>query len=270
MTEVVNQSQQQQAVTTKSDDYSPVELQAMEQGWLPKDQWIAQGNNPDDWRSAKEFIERGELYKAIHQTKSELKQLKAAHAALRQHHQHVFEMAYKRALDELKAQKRAAMRDENFEAVEAIEEQIEQLRAQHEREKQQLQVQVNPEVTAPHPEFVAWKARNTWYDTDPELRDFADAIGLVYYNRNPGLSPSQVLEYVERQVKTKFPDKFGVRRAAPMAALGADKTATKKGPKTTDIELDDFEREVMRQLVASGEMTEEEYKAELKKAKGLA
>jgi hypothetical protein len=36
-----------------------------------------------------------------------------------------------------------------------------------------------------------------------------------------------------------------------------------------DIQLDEFETKIMRDLVQAGTMTEAEYKAELKKAKGI-
>jgi hypothetical protein len=105
---------------------------------------------------------------------------------------------------------------------------------------------------------------------DPELRDFADATGLVYANRNPGINPVEVLKHVERQVKQKFPEKFGaVRKGAPNPTLNADKTKTKPASKKDDVDLDDTEQAIMQNLVRQGVMTEAEYKAELKKVKGL-
>jgi hypothetical protein len=72
---------------------------------------------------------------------------------------------------------------------------------------------------------------------------------------------------VEKEIKRRYPDRFGGKRAAPSAVQGVDRTQGRKGPQATDIELSDLERDIMRQLVSSGEMTENEYKAELKKTR---
>ena len=93
-------------------------------------------------------------------------------------------------------------------------------------------------------------------------------MGLVYFNKNPQATPGQVLKYVEDKVKKQFPDKFGTRKAAPNPVSGTDRSA-KKGPKADDFELDDMERDIMKTLVKSGTMTEAEYRAELKKVKGV-
>ena len=149
-----------------------------------------------------------------------------------------------------------------------IDDEIDTLKEEHQKEKEAVVAQQQV-ATGPHPDFVEWQGRNQWYATDEDLREFADATGLVYFNKNPGLSPQQVLKYVEEKVKKQYPDKFGVRKAAPNPVAGVGDKTTKKGPKGSDIELDDMEREIMNTLVKSGTMTEVEYKQELKKAKGL-
>ena len=68
-------------------------------------------------------------------------------------------------------------------------------------------------------------------------------------------------------MKKQFPEKFGVKRAAPNPVSGGDRQA-RKGPKESDFELDDMERDIMNTLVKSGTMTEAEYRAELKKVRG--
>lgn len=250
-------------------ELSPVEQEASGQGWVPKDAWVEQGGDPEEWRSAKEFVARGELYKSLHQTKSDLKKTQAALTALQRHHQYVFEKAHQTALNDLKLQRRQAIRNEDLETAESIAEEMEQIKEQHLQEKAQLQAANAAELQQQvPPEFLAWREKNNWYDVDMELRDYADAIGLVYYNRNPGTPTAKVLQHVEAEVRKKYPEKFGVRKAAPNAVAGVDRT-NKRNVRANDIELDDLEREIMSQLVKSGEMTEKEYKDQLRKAKGI-
>lgn len=245
----------------------PVESQAREQGWINKEEWVESGKSESDHRPAKEFVERGEIFKSLHSVKRELKQEKAAREALQRHHQYVFDKAYETALRDLKLQKRQAIRAEDLESAEIIEEEIEQLKEQHIKEKTALVQSTQAAQAEPMPEFVQWQDRNSWYAADQELHDFADAIGIVYANRRPGVQPAEVLLYVEKEVKRKFPEKFGTKRVAPDPVAGVNRQV--RAGKTTDIELDEVETFIMRGLVASGEMTETQYKAELKKAKGI-
>ena len=112
--ENVEQSEEQVEQVT----ISPTEQTAREQGWVSKEEWEADGKDVEAWRPAKEFVDRGELYKSIHTTKRELKQTQASLAALQKHHAYVFEKAQKQALEELKREKRLAIRNEDFEKLE--------------------------------------------------------------------------------------------------------------------------------------------------------
>lgn len=259
----------EETVVEEVVELSPVEQTASAQGWVPKEAWVEQGGDAEEWRSAKEFVARGELYKSLHQTKSDLKKTQSALSALQRHHQYVFEKAHQTALNDLKMQRRAAIRNDDLETAESVAEEMEQIKEQHAQERAQLNaVQAAEAQQSIPPEFIDWRARNVWYDTDSDLRDYADAMGLVYLNRHPGTAPAVVLQHVEAEVKKKFPEKLGLKKAAPNAVAGVDRTS-RRGTKATDIELDDLEREIMSQLVRSGEMTEKEYKDQLKKAKGI-
>ena len=262
-------------VEPKVEDKAPVvpsevEVSAREQGWVSEEEWVESGRSADEWRPAKEFVDRGELYKSIHQTKRELKQTQNALTALQKHHQFVFEKAHQKAIDELKREKRMAIKNEDFERLEAVEEEIETTQeVYNEQKKSQAVVEQATQTPTIHPDFVSWQARNSWYETDVDLREFADAVGLVYANKNPGIPPQEVLKHVEKQIRAKFPEKFGAQKtAAPNPTASADRQKTRTATKTDDLQLDDMERDIMHTLVKTGVMTEAEYKAELRKVKG--
>ena len=247
-------------------EVSPVETQAREQGWVSKEEWVESGRSEDEWRPAKEFVDRGELYKSIHQVKRELKQEKQAREALSKHHTYVFEMAYQKAKKDLQLERRAAVRNEDIDAVEAIEDEMSRLDEEHAQARQALVAQQAAAVQGPPPEFQAWVDRNTWYQADNELRIFADAYGNAMAQNRPGIQPAEVLKAVEQEVRKRFPEKFGTKRAAPNAVAPVNRTSRKS---SNDVQLDEFEQEIMNTLVKSGEMTEAEYKSQIKKAKGL-
>lgn len=246
---------------------NPTEDKAREQGWVSKDEWVDSGKSADEWRSAKEFVDRGELFQSIHTTKRELKQTQSQLTALQRHHQNVFEKARQSALADLKRDRRAALMEQDIEEVEAIEEQIEETTKQFEIEKQQLLQSQAATQSGPPPEFVTWQEKNDWYSRDSELRDIADANGLVYIKRNPDAQPSEVLRYVEQTVRKQFPAKFMTKKAAVSPTSSADKTL--RPAKKESFELDEMETEIMKTVVGTGVMTKEQYIADLKKAKGV-
>lgn len=243
--------------------YTEVEKQAIEMGWKPKEQWAEEGGNVDEHRSAREFVDRGELYKSLHSLKRELRAEKEARTALQFHHKRVYETAYNKAVNDLKLQKRQAIRNDDLEAVEAIEERIEDVQREFEEVRKADQVMEKANVD-PSPEFAAWTARNSWYETDEELREFADAQGIIYVNKNPGVDPNVVLKHVEAKVKSHFKEKFGGRTAAPNPVVAPRRNAKV----ASEVELTEDEQRVMRALVKSNTMTEVEYKAEIKKLRG--
>lgn len=243
----------------------PVAEQATAQGWVPKEDWVKSGKSADEWRPAKEFVERGELYKSIHTTKRELKQTQAALGALQKHHQYVFEKARLQAIDELKKERRMALREGDLEAVEVLDDRIEDTTKQFETEKQQLLETQAVVQVGPPPEFEAWKATNTWYETDEELKDFADATGLIFINKNPKAAPVEVLKHIDGKMRKQYPDKFGVKRAAPNAVAAVDRTqkTTKGGVSMADVPED--MRSVIRSFCESTGMSEADYIKQLKK-----
>jgi hypothetical protein len=249
---------------------NPVEEQAREQGWVSKEEWTADGRNAEEWRPAKEFVERGEIFKSLHQVKRELKQEKAAREALQKHHQYVFEKSYQKALNDLRQERRQAMRDEDLAKVEEVEDKMAKVQQEYAQETQAIAAQVQTAAAANgvQPEFQEWVNRNQWFTQDNDMREFAEAVGLIYIQKNPSSPPAEVLKHVESKVRKQYSEKFGARKAAPNAVAGVDRTAQRK-TSGADLIMDEMEIQIMKTLVSNGDMTEEQYKSELKKAKGL-
>lgn len=236
---------------------SPIELKAMEEGWVPQDEW--QGE-PDAWRPAKEFVDRGELFKKIDDQNRTVKQLKQALDDLKGHHARVRETEYARALQSLKNQKKEAMTDGDADAVLRIEDQIDLVK----EEQTNLRIQTAQARTQiediPAPEFVAWTSRNKWYTNDEGMKGYADSIGRSL--SAAGLSPTAVLAEVEKRVKTEFPHKFTNPNRAKAGSV--EGSSAKGGTSGESFDLSPVERQVMERFVKQGIMTKEKYITELK------
>lgn len=268
MTEEVKvETKEPEKVETKEPEvvpqFSPIEEQASEQGWMPKKDWVELGRDENEWRPAKEFVDRGELYKSIHTTKRELKQTQQALDALQRHHKYVFEKAHQQALKDLRADKRQAIRNEDFELLEKIETEIEELTDQYKQESQVVANATSVPQSGGAPAFQSFVDKNQWYVTDKQLRDEADAAGFIFLNN--GGNREELFTHVEKEMKRKFPEKFGVRRAAPNAVAAVDKTG-KKAPPKDEVVLSAEEEKVVDTFVEMGVMSRADYIKELKKA----
>lgn len=82
-------------------------------------------------------------------------------------------------------------------------EEVEQQKVEFDRDVQSVNI---PQTAEVDPRFIQWQEQNSWYGRDHNLTRFADAIGIDYAKQ--GMSPSEVLVAVAREVKKEFPNKF--------------------------------------------------------------
>jgi len=237
--------------------FTEIELKAIDQGWRPQDEW---DGDPADWRTAKEFVDRGELFKKIDTQNREIKEVKKAYDELARFHAKVKETEYKRALEDLKRQKKEALIEGDAAQVVEIDEAIDAVR------EQQRAVPPPVQVDVVNPVFAAWKEKNGWYDSNVAMRGAADALGNKL--AADGMSPVDILTEVERQIKKEFAHKFENPRRREAGTV--EGTQPKGASKVDEFQLTAEERRVMRRLVDQKVMTEKEYIDQLKSVKGVS
>lgn len=235
--------------------------QALEQGWKPKEEY--QGD-PGKWKEAKEFVERGELFKKIDTMGKELKETRRALQMLKEHHNKVKEVEYSKAVNELKQLQKKHLEEGNSDGYLETTELLTDLKA--EQKAREVVQEVTP--AQPDPRFVSWVTDNKWYNNDPEMRQFADAVGMGYAQTNRNLSPEEVLAYVTKEVKERFKDKFVNPNRAKSTLVGSSNTSAGTSTKN-DIELTDDERRVMNTFIRTGVLTKEEYLSEIKRMRSV-
>ncbi len=239
-------------------EFSKTEQTAMEHGWVPKDDFQGEEHK---WVDAGEFLRRGELFSKIDSQNRKIKEQEKTLAALEQHYLKVKDTEYKRALNDLKKQKKEALIENDVEAVLDADEKIDELREEQIAEARQAAIAHQQEqASQPHPEFVAWTARNSWYQTNRTMTAFADAVGADL--REQGKAPSEVLRLVTEEVKRKFPERFyNPKRDESSSVEGGASRGNKSSGK---IELSEVETAIMKKLVGQGVLTKEAYIADIK------
>jgi len=249
---------------TQTESTNPYDKQAREMGWRPKEEWEGE---PEKWRDAKEFVERGELYGKIDSVGRELKETRKALKMLQEHHSKVRETEFNRAVEELKAAQKKHLEDGNADEYLKATELLTDIKAE---QKARKVVEETTPKSPPglDPRFVDWTKENSWYERNTDMREFADTIGQGYAMRNPGIDPVEVLKYVSREVKKHYRDQFENpnRNKTTVEGTGTQGTVKKSG---SSIELSEDERKVMNTFIRQGVMTKEEYIEQVKSMRGI-
>lgn len=244
-----------------------MEDRARQKGWRPKEEFKG---DVTDWVDAREFLGRAPLFDKIKDLKGELhkqqtrfeKDMEGVSAYIAQ----TEERAFKRAQAELKAARKAAMRSDDPEAVEKIEEQLETLESDH--QKAVASVPKPNKTQGPTPEFMDWQERNDWFKLSAtgapsnEMTEDAIAIGTGYAAANPTLSHAKVLEHVEKKIRKMYAEETNTtapstkqRKDPVVESGGGNRTATESNTRKTKItraDLSEDQRKIMDTLVKRG------------------
>lgn len=239
---------------------TPTQQEALDQGWVPKDDFEG---DPDKFVDAAEFLRRGELFRKIESQSKEMKDMRRALQEMGKHNQKIREVEYQRALDTLKQDKKTALGEGDAERVVEIDDKIDLVKAQQAQERQAAVQNVVPQEV--HPELRNWINKNSWYETAPAMRGWADARGVELAQE--GKSANEVLNILEKEVKTRFSEKFRNPNRERPSAVETSRGNTTNAKTSGEFELSDVEKQVMNTLIRQKVLTKEEYIAQLKAVK---
>lgn len=250
-------------------EFSAIEQKAMELGWRPKEEF---SGDEEAFVDAKEFVNRQPLFDKITSQSKHIKRVEQTLEALKQHQDKITKSAYEKAMRDLKAQQERAVEDGDLTQYHALNEKQKEIEQEHQELQATLKTPVEPQV---HPELQEWIARNSWFETQPHMRVFADQYSDQFAAKvRAGIMTSgEALKEIEKAVRNEFPNKFrNPNKDKPSSVEGSSGKASSK---TESFELSDQERKIMNTLTAMKNkdgtpfMTKEKYISELKQAKGL-
>jgi hypothetical protein len=250
--------QEQQKVEQQERVYTDVEQRALDQGWKPLEDWEG---DPADHRSAKEYIDRGELLGKIKSQSSEIREVKQMLATLSEHNKKVFLAGKEEALKELKSQRVIALKEDEVEVAVELEDRI--------REAEKIiditkAAPVPKPSEGPTPAFEAWLEKSQWYANDEGMRAWADGEGLALGKSGKRVTEQDVYDHLSKKVKEVFPQKFQRTSAQSPdgdGRKGVTNRTAKGGDKFEQLlsEMPEHQARTARNLVASGLLTKEKY-----------
>lgn len=206
---------------------------ARKMGWVPQEEWKG---DPEKWRPAQEFVERGENIVPI--LKDRLDKVEQELAATIKINKQQVEQAEQAAYSKAKAKYDQRIKELNQKEVAAVEEGDTAEYLKVKQEKDNLTPPEQPKVQpgdqqAISPVFEDWHKKNNWYEKDQQATRYAMAFGAELRNNNPGMSEHEFLSAIEKEVKETFPAKFTNpnREKAPAVEGGGNAPPPKSGGK---------------------------------------
>ena len=266
--EVESEEPEAEAVDETPDEPSEptVEEIAKDLGWRPKDEF--QGDD-DNYVDPVTYIKRSKdiqqsMSQHLKDNRKKLEQMERAVNDLHKHYQTVSKAQIakqQKEIERLRKEKREAIEEGDVDRVDQIEsEMLEQYSSMESNRPDD-----RPEAPEPDPRdveaFERWVSQNNWYSVkgnggDPEMTAYADRLAnLPEYDALPY---NRKLATVTGKVKAAFPDKFKQQRTPTSNPVEAPRSTSSKRQYTMR-DLNKVQRDMVRNFVNRGIMSEKEY-----------
>lgn len=249
------------------------EDKAHKSGWRPKDDWKG---DDDEWIDAREFNFRGELMGRISEQSSILSNFKNQIAErdktiedLVTHHKGVSEREYKKALKTLQDAKIEAIDEGDGSAVVEIDNEIDELKGKKQAAEKHVSPDKNIKDSTP-PEVIDWlqKPQNKWYVNDSFLKSVADGIAKGLMQKNPNISPTNLLHQMDVKMREELPHRFdgnpSVNETEADDLTNSSSNGKAKSRKLGMRDLDEEQQAIVRRFIKTKVMTLDEYIDDLK------
>lgn len=237
------------------------------------------GWRPDGELSAKDYILKSRdiqdtMRTHIQDQKKQVTELSSSVAELKTHNEKVYKAEVSKLeaeIVDLKKEKREAIEDGDADRVDKLDEQIDGIKEVIATPQAETKSAVDED-----PVLTQWLGENSWYDTNPEMAQYANAVAA----ENPGAPYERVLALASRKVKEMFPDQFEGGGRAPAPGAPAPRAKTPASPVEgagkraaaatfTKADLSQDQLNIMSQFVRQDIMTEEQYIADIAKTQGV-
>lgn len=208
---------------------SPIEKEAMEMGWKPKEQFLEEGGNEEVWSSAREYVKYGKLQQANKDLHDKIDRIGKGFDRRVEELNKLHKAQMDAKLSELRNQQRTAVENADTEAYDHAQKQIDDLQK---------------DVKSSDPLIAEWESNNPWiYDPNNPKTFAANGIFSSFMATNPGATTEQALEHLDKKMAETFPDVNPRRETAPTTEASAP-TRKKRGLTMSDLTPD--ERDLWR------------------------
>lgn len=194
---------------------SQAQEQAQRNGHITRDEWIADGKDPDDWRSPKQFNEHGEMIGKMRQQDRALRDIQSTFDSRLENVNKLNQAMISQKQRELDGLIEMADKD----GARAVQKEIDDLKTPAPA----------PQVQGKSSDVEDWESRNSWINdsTDPRT-SYANDRYIAY--RKEGKTDYEALQNVDADISKHFSKP---QRSAPTPERGVSKPAGRREQKIT-------------------------------------
>jgi hypothetical protein len=238
---------------------------ALRNGWSPET--LYGGKNKDG--SARPFKDYKEFNATIRENSpvlnerlktlaKEMEEMKRENQKLMQISKMTFERSLKSDEQSLDAQIKEAREYGDFDRYDSLIAKKQELQSNTLRLKE-YEPEPAPVQTEVQPEVKEWGARNQWFWSDNQMKQFAIAQEDILRNTRPELNLSERLELITKSAEISFPDRFApkVTKPAVLPARTAGNFSANKKVEVGFSSLPDIEKTQARQMIRQGVFKDE-------------
>ncbi len=205
---------------------------AKKYGHLSKEEWVAQGRDPNQWKSPEEFDKTGKILEQLYAMKKKVDQRDREIQALVDYQQRTSQREYERAKEDLQNRLAASKDDMDVEGVAHYTKELtrlEQMEQVNQANKGQEQQQVALEN---------FKDRNQhWFnERNPDLVNRAVAIDAELKQKYPNASYDDLAEMIELKMLKEYPDRIlGTKSQRPPSLSPSHSSINKAAANKTNV-----------------------------------
>ena len=262
------------AAPSAADATRQEELTASRKGWVPKAKWVSQGKDASQWVDAATFNKRGEafvnnLQAELAAVRRELEEFKGTAKAFAQFQKELMakkDDEHQLAMRQLRLQHKEAIRNGEDDEALRLEDQIDELKAGAAAVKAEVKA---PTPNEPDPQTAMiveeWvEDGNLWFRENDKLRKFALALGDQMIAAGETSRGREFLDKVGERMRKEFPKTFRGTGSTPAGDKVSGSGNAGGGSNTgsgnySARDLPAADRALMRQFIADGMYTEEEF-----------
>lgn len=177
---------------------------AKKYGHLSKEDWVAQGRNPNDWKSPEEFNKTGEVIEQIYALRKKIDQRDREIQALVDYQQRTSQREYEKAKQELEQRLAHSKDDMDIEGVAHYTKELVRLQdmEQHSQAQQWQQLQYQAQQN--------FLERNQYWfnDRNLDLKQRAIEIDNELRNIYPNATYEELAQKIETRMQYEYPDRI--------------------------------------------------------------
>ena len=243
----------------EDQQYTEDERSAMEYGWQPKDKFTGIEEN---WRSAKDYLERGEMIGRIMNQTKQIDGIKKINRELVDLVRKQSSKVQEKEAQDLLLKKREAIQDGDVEQAEGYEKKYNEIKSElEELQPSKSEVQQAPELAQETMEFI--ERNKVWFNQDNKenagMHMYAIKAEEEIYKQHPSWSVGQILNEVEKSVKENFPQMFENRNRSRASSVESPRGRINKKREIKYEDLSGEAQDIVKTMCHGTKMSRDEY-----------